>query len=304
MIGNDILKCCMWNVRGLGDKMSDPSFVDHINGYDIIGLFETKLTEPENIQLPNYTIIHSPIRKQIAGGGISILIKKPLQNKVKVIKNTHSEYTWVKVDGHSLHLEHDIYICFAYIAPENSAYTKHINHDILSLIDDDILLFNCVGQVILCGDLNGRIGSEPDYIKNDSSRYVPLYDNYISDIPTTRQNEDQVCNSRGKQILDLCIKTNMRILNGRKFGDTKGKFTCHKYNGSSTIDLVIASEELSLKIQYLRVHDFVINISDHCKISFGINVATPLHVIKNKFQTNNQSMNLHNFKNQWSPEIC
>ena len=160
----DTLKCCVWNVRGLGDKMSDPLFTEKIKDYDIIGLLETKLANNHDIQLQNYNFVQSPCRKQISGGGVGILIKDSLKDKIQIIKNTHSEYMWVKIDSHASQLEHDVYVCFCYIAPENSAYSKHTDNDILSLIDDDILYFNAIGQVVLCGDLNGHISNEPDYI--------------------------------------------------------------------------------------------------------------------------------------------
>ena len=55
-------------------------------------------------------------------------------------------------------------------------------------------------------------------------------------------------------------------LNSRKVGDTMGKLTCHKDNGSSTVDLSIVSLH---KINYFYVLDPVW-FSDHCPITFSI----------------------------------
>ncbi len=48
-----------------------------------------------------------------------------------------------------------------------------------------------------------------------------------------------------------------KIANGRVLGDPNGKFTCHKYNGSSVIDYVLVGSSVLSEIRYLRVHDFV-----------------------------------------------
>jgi hypothetical protein len=57
-------------------------------------------------------------------------------------------------------------------------------------------------------------------------------------------------------MLDLCSNTGLKILNGRILGDTAGKLTCHKYNGSSTVDLALAHHSLFKNIQYLRLRTF------------------------------------------------
>ena len=46
--------------------------------------------------------------------------------------------------------------------------------------------------------------------------------------------------SRGKELLELCIGNQLRILNGRRFGNTTGRFTYFKTNGSSVVDYMIA----------------------------------------------------------------
>jgi hypothetical protein len=53
-----------------------------------------------------------------------------------------------------------------------------------------------------------------------------------------------IYNNRGKQLLEFCVTTKLRILNGRVIGDLFGKYTCHKPTGSSVVDYIILSEEL------------------------------------------------------------
>ena len=61
----------------------------------------------------------------------------------------------------------------------------------------------------------------------------------------------------------------MLTRNGRKVGDTLGIFTCHQYNGRSTVDLAITSWDLFHKIQYFKVNEPVW-FSDHCPIQLSI----------------------------------
>ena len=62
----------------------------------------------------------------------------------------------------------------------------------------------------------------------------------------------------GEMLFDLCIKSRLRILNGRILGDTYGKFTAHCSLGSSTIDYMICSEEIMNRFLYMKIHDFQI----------------------------------------------
>ena len=81
---------------------------------------------------------------------------------------------------------------------------------------------------MLCsGDLNARTSCEVDFILNDSPRYLPLFDSYKPDDKIKlRKSHDDVLDERGKELIDLCITYQMRIVNGRCIGDLLGNFTC------------------------------------------------------------------------------
>ena len=85
-----------------------------------------------------------------------------------------------------------------------------------------------------------------------------------------RHSQDKSLNERGTVLMDMCISSGLRILNGRKPGDSLGYFTCHKYNGSSTVDYGIVSECLFRDIIYFHVHKAMSDLSDHCQISLCI----------------------------------
>ena len=57
----------------------------------------------------------------------------------------------------------------------------------------------------------------------------------------------------GGELLDLCIESQLRILNGRSFGDSQGMFTSYKYNGNSVVDYMLVSENLLSQILYFNV---------------------------------------------------
>ena len=73
----------------------------------------------------------------------------------------------------------------------------------------------------------------------------------------SRINEDVSINYFGQKLLKLCIAAKLRILNGRTSGGLQYFFTYSDIQGCSTVDLVLASENLlkSSLIPYLSVQD-------------------------------------------------
>ena len=102
-------------------------------------------------------------------------------------------------------------------------------------------------QILLTGDFNAQTGSLPDCIVNDDDTFCPVPDQYSADpAMCTRINCDRNVCVYGNRLLELCQKSNLRILNGRKIGDSIRNLTCHKYKGSSTVDYFIGSTEFSI----------------------------------------------------------
>ena len=80
-----------------------------------------------------------------------------------------------------------------------------------------------------------------------------------------------VLDSRGRDLIDICIGQQLRILNGRALGDMLGQYTCHTPNGSSTVDYVIVSEKFLDQVLFFRVTEFIPTLSDtHCKLEWAI----------------------------------
>jgi hypothetical protein len=146
-----------------------------------------------------------------------------------------------------LNLRKDVYLCLAYISPESLSFNKVQNTDILEEIENDIInKYSKLGNIILTGDFNARTGTEPDYIRGDSTSYIPV-DNEMYNIDVDiglRHSSDKTLDCRGKDLLEMCVTNKLRIANGRSFGDSLGNYTCHNYAGSSVVDCFIVSEEL------------------------------------------------------------
>ena len=82
-------------------------------------------------------------------------------------------------------------------------------------------------------------------------------------------SQDKITDTRGNHLIDICVGNQLRILNGRLAGDSFGKFSCHTYNGSSTVEYVIVSEPLLFEIPLFHIANFIPTLSDtHCKLSW------------------------------------
>lgn len=127
-------------------------------------------------------------------------------------------------------------------------YSKGLDHDILGNVEKDIISYQKYGNILLCGDFDVRVASEIVFIVQDSNFYT--HQSYV---------RDEKLDSRGRDLLDLCISNQIRILNGRVLGDTFGIYTCHTPNGTSTVDYryVLVCEDILNQILYIKVCNFI-----------------------------------------------
>ena len=99
------------------------------------------------------------------------------------------------------------------------------------LLENDILLYKTKGDIMICGDLNARTCSQQNFIVSDGTDHLPLYQNYNIDSHSIyRQSKDVIVDTRGRSLIDSCIGNQLRILNGRCFGDMFGRHTCFTPN--------------------------------------------------------------------------
>ena len=148
--------------------------------------------------------------------------------------------------------------------------TKHI----ASFKKDDIIL---VG-----GDFNAHTGRLIDFIEDDNTINDFVLQPEILQkrkdlIQRKRMNQDKKINKFGRDLRDICISTNMKILNGRTIGDLVGQLTYIGPNGCSTVDYVIGSEnaitgkkEIVQKFQVEEIN----SLSDHRPLSLNLSSIT------------------------------
>ena len=211
-------------------------------------------------------------RANRCSGGICIYIKDNICDGISIVRNHHDTIVWLKLDRSFFKIENDIYLACCYIWCENSPAYNCVDVDLFSVLQTDIVYFQSFGTVLLCGDMNARVGngSRPDYIAFD--RYVETIDgdDYSPDVPLPRRSLDSTCNSHGLCLLDLCKSTSLRIANGRLGSDHligTYTYTCHA--GSSVIDYLILNQH-----DFSHIADFEIGSfcewSDHAPMSFNI----------------------------------
>lgn len=172
-------------------------------------------------------------------GGMILMINKNIRQVVSILKNSNSEIQWLKLCKTFFDLNKDIYVCFVYMPPSTSSYAIRHYLYIMGTLCFDVMNYGKLGFLVICGDFNARTARETENVKND--KFVPLSSNDISFNLPARCSHDAVCIERGKDLIDLCISSDLQILIGRTFGDYSGKFTSFQYNGNSVVHYCLIS---------------------------------------------------------------
>ena len=248
------LNICSWNVGGMKtnnqDKTMEKDFLEQVKNYDIVLLTETHVGYNNILNIDNFH--YFPVCRQKSSnkryfGGLGIFIKTNIRKGVTILQNSSTEFQWIKLKKDFFNFKNDIFVCLTYIAPQSSQYNNRLDYDILELIKKDIIeKYGKQGDIIITGDFNARTGCDQDYIPGDCTSHIPVdRTSYrVDDAVKDRYSCDLTIDTRGKELLELCISNQLRILNGRTCGDSSGKFTCFNYAGNSVVDYFIASERL------------------------------------------------------------
>ena len=91
------------------------------------------------------------------------------------------------------------------------------------------------------------------------------------DLVFQRNFKDKNNNSYGKLLSELCLTHNLMILHSRTVGDFTGKYTCFRYNGNSTVDLILTDKNVQNKFKYFKVLSLT-EWSDHCEIKTEVTI--------------------------------
>ncbi|KAI4889447.1 hypothetical protein NFI96_002246 [Prochilodus magdalenae] len=267
----------MWNIQGIksslfGYKSQNTEFINNIKNTDIIILQETWCKSDSVTHCPtNYkeiiipSVKHTNTKKGRDSGGIIIWYKSELSKFITPLK-LHKSHIWLKIKKEITDSVKDLFLCTVYIPPSESPY---YDEDIFPSLHHQISSFQAQGSVLICGDLNARTGSLPDFTSEQGNRYIfkHQYLRNITHLP--RYNSDPQVNRNGKDLLQLCQSLGLYIVNGRLRGDSLGRFTFCSALGNSTVDYMITD------LDPFSLSGFTVKpltpLSDHSQITVFIN---------------------------------
>ena len=272
------------NIEGsLCKKLQYTDVQNLINSTHIFAIQESWLLPGEEINFPGYNHFKSnrkPKKKSRRGsGGLLVLYKTSLEKGITREKSRDEKHIiWIKCDAKFFGLQNHVYIATAYYPPKYSSSNLQVKDtgetdDIFEKLEKDIHKYSKNGNVCIIGDFNSRIANlNENFLINDPfhTNSETEHDENVNEHIMKRNSQDPNKNSYGKLLLKLINENKLITLNGRKIGDTIGRFTCHRYNGSSVIDLCICDTYFYNSISSFKVlpHPW---FSDHCPIITTIN---------------------------------
>ncbi|PSN46792.1 hypothetical protein C0J52_19145 [Blattella germanica] len=152
---SETLKLATWNVRGLTNKESELEKELSNLKIDIAAITETKKKLQGSLELQNYLMIYGGVKQeQRASAGVAIWIHKRLKNRI------HS-YTFINERIIMLRIKIDrgyVSILSLY-APEEGKTQNTI--EFYNELQKIINKLNKNDNILLLGDLNGRVGKNP-----------------------------------------------------------------------------------------------------------------------------------------------
>ena len=249
----------------VGNKLKDPEFLKVIAHSDIVGLVE--LHADKELFLPGFKSVKQKIReKNFKGpkiaGGIGLFVRNEISHLVQVVPNKNNDSIWIKLKKEIIQETNDVYIGTYYGSPPKRKGDN--TSDFFTCLNEEISMFKKKGVTLVQGDLNARTGNIIDFIAHD--KFDPELGIENLNNQHTRNSQDRILNTRGKELLDVCKLNDFLILNGRKIGDLSGSFTSHQWNGSAVVDYFLSQNEFVKNISKLVIGKFIPWLSDHCPL--------------------------------------
>ena len=195
-----------------------------------------------------------------SSGGLLVYIKENLYKHVKVLKFT-PYCIWLEIDKNIFtNLSQNLLVSAQYVPPVSSKYygensLETFREDILNFCDENT-------PTIFVGDFNARTGSIPDNLEIDLN-----FDHAEMDQSEfrARNNCDEIVTTQGKNLVNILIGRNLRIMNGRTNGDSLGNFTTFKNLHTTVNDFGIVSENIFSEVENFFVLPQTV-YSDHAEI--------------------------------------
>jgi hypothetical protein len=220
-----------WNIEGLYQRLFDSEFRRYVSNFDILGFSETWATkDPPDIE--GFGLIHhKKAKKRLntqfgrASGGLAVYAANSIANTVNKIcpSSNCDNILWVKI---VLNVNDSFATAFVYNPPSESAYAnskffEQLNGQLWEIRD----LPNPPSHFLAMGDFNARTANLDDRV--DIGRgYAPGEEFLDIEEPKARNNLDTNINDHGRNLIEFCHGSHMRILNGRS-GDDLGRVSDH-----------------------------------------------------------------------------
>ena len=242
-------------------KCTTPDIIDIIKRHDIFIVIETWLGSQDACpQIKGYMNFCSERKKKCKAkrnsGGLIIYYRQELGKGVCKLASDTTDIIWVKLDRLFFGTNKDIYICAAYISPQNSSSNSGISlDDKFEGLHKELDWYTTIGDVAIIGDLNSRVGTiqerhigfnmDPNAVEITTIDYVP-----------PRRSFDKNVNAYGRKLLQILTDYDLMITNGRVWGDLTGRYTCCQRNGCSVVDMLLVQNDLFRIIDYFQIYDF------------------------------------------------
>ncbi len=229
------LKVGVLNVNGWTESNSilRENIVKTVN-HDIFCVTETHLVDDTRLYIDGYKWyghnrggIHRLAPK--GSGGVGIFVKESILQ----------EYSCTVVDKSfdgilGLLLEHKVsdfrcYLYCCYSSPENSTWGSDSTSFYAHLLSQVYLYSDSADSIIICGDLNARVGDLSDFITD------------VDDV-TKRNSIDKVVNQHGRALIEFLQESKFCILNGRITPENDG-LTCCTARGVSVVDYFLVPHD-------------------------------------------------------------
>ena len=210
------------------------AIINEINA-EIFSLNETHLSENQVINVQGYSwkgfnrsYIHRDAPK--ASGGVGFLIKDSLLHEYsfEMVDKSYDGILCIKLTSKST--DYSVLLITCYLPPENSVWGRD-SQEFLSHVLSNIYINNDCDAVLVCGDLNARIGALDDLSEFDGVNIV------------NRQVIDKTINQHGHSFTEFLNEAKMCILNGR-FNEANNNFTSVSTRGKAVVDYICIPDDI------------------------------------------------------------
>ena len=137
-----------------------------LNSCHIFGVQETWLENQESFKVSDFEHFRSERAKgkkaRRNSGGVLLFYKKSIAEGVEKQTSANKHFIWVKLKSNFFKLDKDIFLCCAYIPSTNSKYFNDSEDKVSDLLKQDIENYSNLGNIIVFGDLNCRLGEKPE----------------------------------------------------------------------------------------------------------------------------------------------